>query len=198
MAARRGSSPQFVGLRRHSEEVSGAGVGAFHGRLLAAAGDCTRMRCLGGIQHRAAIPNRAWAVANNGRLAPDEKEGAGGVRPVRRGRLRWHPAVVGDVALHEVLSERVLVVGGVVNQVAGDVSRRRLKLHGEGAGVRRWCQADRCGGDCRAHPLNHPDFATNEHLSVVALIGFAAVASLSSHGYSAGSGRRRSQVRRPR
>jgi small multidrug resistance family-3 protein len=154
-----GSSPHLVGLLRHSEEVPGGGVDAFHGRLLAAAADGTRMRCLGGIQHRAAIPDRAWTVAHDGRLAPDEKEGAGGVRLVLRGRLRGHPAVVSDVALHEVLSERVLVAGRVVNQVAGDVSRRRLKLHGEGAGVRTSCEADRCRGDCRAHPRDDPDFA---------------------------------------
>src|ERR1700722_685889 len=98
------------------------------------------MRCLSGIQRRAAIPDRAWTVANNGHLASDEKEGAGGVRPVRRGRPRWHPAVVSDVALHEILGERVSIQGRVVDQVAGDVSRRRLKLHGED-GTRWWRQA---------------------------------------------------------
>jgi hypothetical protein len=37
-----GSSPQLVGLMRDPEEVSGAGVNAFHSRLLGVAGDRTR------------------------------------------------------------------------------------------------------------------------------------------------------------
>ncbi|HME76592.1 MAG TPA: ArdC family protein [Mycobacterium sp.] len=37
-----GSSPQLVGLMRDPEEVSGAGVSAFHSRLLGAAGDRAR------------------------------------------------------------------------------------------------------------------------------------------------------------
>src|SRR5882757_950416 len=101
--------------------MPGADVGASHRGLLAAAGDRTRGPRLGVIQHRADSGERTWTVGHDGQLAPHENEGGGGVSLVLRRRPRWHPAVVSDEALHEILCERVSVQGRVVNQVAGDV-----------------------------------------------------------------------------
>src|ERR1700753_2349779 len=113
MATSWGSSPQLVGLLRHSEEVPGAGVGAFHGGLLAPAGDRTRWKRVVVI-HRVGGRQSAWTVAHNRQLAPHENDGAGGVGPALRGRPRWHPALVNDVALHEILTQPEFVCWRVV------------------------------------------------------------------------------------
>src|SRR6202012_3653885 len=105
--------------------------------------------------------------------------GAGGVGPALRGRPRWHPALGNDVALHEILTQPEFICWRVVDQVAGDISRRRLKLRGEGVGLRASCRADRCRADYRARPRNPSDFAVEDHSLCISPTSFASIAKLS-------------------